>query len=119
MGKLENAEWRVGDRVFFNHETDAWTPGEVAEVTSQNKRIKYICKSTNGTEHKIDEADVFRLTEGWETAKNDDLLDLHDLHESTMLHCAKNRYMEDKIYVSSFYRCSLFRLLLMTQSCCL
>jgi myosin heavy subunit len=98
------AEWNSGSRIFFNHSTEAWIPGEVVDVEVNRKSIKYLCKSDNGAQEKVGEADLFRLIEGWDSALNDDLLDLPDLHESTMLHCTKNRYLQDKIYVCNIFQ---------------
>ena len=97
----KNSNWEKGMVVYFNHPTESWIKGEIVEQDDKKVTSKvstpFQCKG-QGEPVWVGPNDICLYKEDIESARNDDLLEMTELHEVSLLKCVENRYKEDKIY---------------------
>ncbi|KAL9642746.1 hypothetical protein ABK040_009823 [Willaertia magna] len=96
--------WKRGTMVFFDHPKESWICGSIVDIEWKkivNKRnCPYLCKPLDNSieEAWVEEKSLYLYKKELDEAKNDDLLDMIELHESSLLRCVSNRHKDDLIY---------------------
>ncbi|EFC48154.1 myosin [Naegleria gruberi] len=98
----KSTSWEKGAKVLFNHPVHSWVIGNIKDIDEKKQTNKiptpYLCSSQGVEDAWVTESDLNMYKEDILTAVNDDLLDLIELNESSLLYCVQNRFKEDKIY---------------------
>ena len=79
--------FRPGEKVFYQNAENGWSIGAIVEFTSKAVKIE-----DKGQEFKMTPDEIHRHTEGSYDKSFDDLFQMGDLHQSTLLWCLKGRY---------------------------
>ena len=95
------AKFEPGTWVWIEHEEERYLPCKV--LTGFSAGEPTTVRSEDGEDHKLDAAASGKVTECNEevlSSKIDDLINISDLNEMSILHSLRIRFMEDKIYTA-------------------
>ncbi|KAJ9467357.1 Myosin-6 [Diplonema papillatum] len=99
---MADSSFIVGSRVAFLDDALSWTLGKIIRIDKAGKKTTYVCSAdTEKGEFSVNSHfKLYHARDELFAEEPNDLLMLTELHEATLLHCLKTRYLKDIVYTN-------------------